>query len=188
MESLGSVGVEEPCLDVPSCPQAGSISFLAFHRGLLSPTVPLLGNTSRTWAVGRRVKSVAVLSHCSGSVLVSPGCLGESQTHTQELHQLQRVPFAPLTAQQGWTRKKWWQFSRSSTAIAMAAPTPVPRTAHLLLSQQCIKPLSLRARPQGGVLLKTSFMTATQKCQCLCGSDKSLLAIKTVTRCKQQKL
>ena len=116
---VGGIG-GAPCLGTPSCPQAGSISFLAFHRRLLSPTVPVLGNTSRTRAA--------------------------------------------------------------------AAPSPAPRAARLRLSQQSTKPFPPRARSQAGVLLKTSFITATQKCQCRCGPDKSLLAIKTVTRCKQQQL
>lgn len=136
---------------------------------------------------GDERKKHAAPSHCSGLLLVSPGRWGESQTRTRELHQLPWVPSAPLAAHQGWTRRSQ-QSSRGPTAIAAAAPTPVAHTAQLLLSQQSIKPFPPRARSPAGVLLKTSFIIATQKCPCLCGPDKSLLAIKIVTHCKQQKL
>lgn len=39
-----------------------------------------------------------------------------------------------------------------------------------------------------GRCLTQDIIIATQKCPCLCGPDKSLLAIKIVTHCKQQKL
>lgn len=120
-----------PCLGIPSRPRAGGISFLAFHRRLLGPTVPVLGNTSRSERWGGEEAARRALTP-PGSVLVSPG---EIQTRTRELRQLPPVPSPP---QQGWTRRP--QCSRGPTAIAAAA------------------------------------------------ADKSLLAIKTVTCCKQQKL
>lgn len=107
-------------------------------------------------------------------------------------------PHLPCTP--GWrsdpqARAAWALVSSLCTAgmdqeeEAAAQPRPCcHRTACHLLFQQPLEPLPLRAMSWAGVLLKTSFITATRKCQCLCCPDKSLLLINTVTCCKQHKL
>lgn len=115
---------------------------------------------------------------CSGTLL-GPEHWGGEEERGLCPHTALVWSWSPLDA-----RWKSDPHSRAVSAPASSlrtARSAVQQTAHLLLNS----PSSHRS--QGGILLRTSFITA-QKGQCLCGPDKSLLAIKTVAHCEQQTL
>lgn len=98
---MGSVGLEEH--PVRTYPQAGSISFPAIHRGLLSPTVPVLGNTFRTRAQATRGRStphprtalVHSWSPLDAGVKVRPARESCISSREFPLHRSQRIRDGP---------------------------------------------------------------------------------------------
>lgn len=147
------------CRDIPSCPQPGSISVLAFCRRLLRNTLPTLRSTSRTRVLRRR-GSHALCPHTALVQSWSPWDAQVTVPHARAAVAPARSPRSTRSAvgmdqeEEAATQQQPHRHCSGCSPLAMCA-------AHLLLSQQSIEPFPPRA---GHTEVSYSRHPSTPKC------------------------